>query len=677
MKLGPASPAPWRATVLALLVVVPLATAVGPAGAGMRSAATQAQVSLLEQPAWAALGTDLPLRLGITGDTTGLSVRAVVHASVGTRTGFTRTLHGARLGSVLAVTESAVAALPASPGGRVLTLPLQDPNQPRDPNRLRIPLSGRAAVYPVEVELRSPDTGERADAFVTYLVAVAPLSGGPPVAAPLQVAWIWHLLAEPSVDPESAHRVVTSVGPTGRVGRLVTALPTAADVPVILAPGPETLDVWAAASHTDPSLQAGLETVRAAARTHQVLAAPYVPIDVPGLQAAGLGSETSNELAAGSDALNDVLATRVDRRTSAVTPLDATALARLREAGVDRLVLRPDDLQPSPVTQSLTPARPFAVDSEGRRFTAVQTDPGLTDLLSGTDPAGLRAQRFLAGLCVVALEQPSQARGVVVEASPRSDVDAQLLETVLNGLRGHPLLRPVALDGLFQQVPLEQARGAPLARRLAPAASSTPAVSARSYRQERARLDAFAGLVGAQDPTVQRGDRTLLVALSSTLSGSGGRRRAGALLDAIDLRIRAFVSRIEAPPARTVTLTSRSAAIPVSLLNQTGRPVQVRVQLVSEKLRFPRGSVKVLTLPPRNLTTRFEVQARTSGNFPLRVVVTSADGRLPIQKARYTVRSSVVSGVGIAIAIGAGVFLGLWWITHWRRSRKRSIAITS
>jgi len=51
----------------------------------------------------------------------------------------------------------------------------------------------------------------------------------------------------------------------------------------------------------------------------------------------------------------------------------------------------------------------------------------------------------------------------------------------------------------------------------------------------------------------------------------------------------------------------------------------------------------------------------------------SEDGKLPLGTARYTVRSTVVSGVGIFLTIGAFVFLAIWWITHWRRSRRRPI----
>ena len=55
---------------------------------------------------------------------------------------------------------------------------------------------------------------------------------------------------------------------------------------------------------------------------------------------------------------------------------------------------------------------------------------------------------------------------------------------------------------------------------------------------------------------------------------------------------------------------------------------------------------------------------------PVLVTVSSPDGGLTLQRSRYTIRSSFVSGVGVFLAVGAGLFLAIWWLTHWRRSRK-------
>jgi hypothetical protein len=161
------------------------------------------------------------------------------------------------------------------------------------------------------------------------------------------------------------------------------------------------------------------------------------------------------------------------------------------------------------------------------------------------------------------------------------------------------------------------------------------------------------------------------MALTDAWPGNLGTRHAAAQLAGIDASVNAITGKIQAPQPRTVTLTSRRASIPVSLENSTGRDVRVRVRLDSSKLKFPDGPEKVITLKPRNTTTTIDVETRASGTFPIRVLVSSADGALPLGRVRYTVRSTVVSGVGIFLTIGAGLFLAIWWLTHWRKSRRR------
>ena len=76
-------------------------------------------------------------------------------------------------------------------------------------------------------------------------------------------------------------------------------------------------------------------------------------------------------------------------------------------------MVAPSDLEP--LDQRLTPGRPFTVlGGRGRGFPAAVNDPGLADLLEGSDPPALRAARFLGELTLVALEAPRDRRGVVV-----------------------------------------------------------------------------------------------------------------------------------------------------------------------------------------------------------------------------------------------------------------------
>ena len=101
---------------------------------------------------------------------------------------------------------------------------------------------------------------------------------------------------------------------------------------------------------------------------------------------------------------------------------------------------------------------------------------------------------------------------------------------------------------------------------------------------------------------------------------------------------------------RRVTVTARRADIPLSFLNQTGKPVTVHVHLASEKLLFPDGAEKVLVLPEGTTTQRFAVEARASGTFTMTVSLATGDGVVPLgEPEKVSVRSAVFSGAGAAL----------------------------
>ena len=223
-------------------------------------------------------------------------------------------------------------------------------------------------------------------------------------------------------------------------------------------------------------------------------------------------------------------------------------------------------------------------------------------------------------------------------------------------------------------MPLEQTKTGLVVRELAPLPAASPTVDPASYRSTRNDLDAFATTVGADDVAITTGHRGLLISLTSVWPGAIGRRQSAARLSAIDHGITQFANLIQTPPSGlTVTLTSRRANLPLSFNNLTGKPVWIRIKFQSDKLVFPRGTVRELQLMPKNTTEIFPVVTRASGTFPLNVSVTTRDGHLPLRAARYTVRSTVFSGVGLVLTIGAGLFLAIWWVTHWRRSRRRPV----
>jgi hypothetical protein len=624
-----------------------------------------ARITLLEQPAFTQVHADVLMTVRITGDPNLLRVQATMHGDIGTRSAFNDTVQRGNAG----------------PGGRHLPLTsVAKMNGGGGLYKMSVTAPNSTGVYPLDVSLYEVGNGTRVDSFVTYVVAVpGPGSGTGSMGKLLRLSWIWPFVANPAYLPNGSAdpAVVRELKPDGRLGRLAkllqtTEIPETTEIPVTLAPSPETLEALAALAKNDDSLASTLTPLL---HGKAAIAGPYVPIDIPSLVSAGIHTEIRTQLDAGARALSDV-GVQADNHIVIANPIDRGALNQLAETpGVQRLVV--DSAQLQPVANPLTPARPFLLQADGPALTAAAIDSGLTDLLTRVDtPPALRAQRFIAALAVVQRERPDFLRGVVVSMPSGWGAEPTTVEATslaAQGLRASPFVTVVGLTSLFDSVPLEVRQGskAPLVRRVNDAIRSASApVSARDLREKRIPFDAFRKLVAPDDPRIRRGERALLVAMSSVWTGPQGRRRAAQELGVIDASISQYKHLIRGPQQTTITITARRAAIPISFQNGSAQPITVRVRLKSEKLFFPQGADHVLTLPPHNTTTRFAVETRASGTFPLDIIVSSADGAIVFQTTRFTVRSTVVSGVGLFLTLGAGLFLAGWWANHYRRRRR-------
>lgn len=632
---------------------------------------------LEQQPAWVPVGGELPLALRIDGPVTDdMTIAVTSYSAISTRIGYEAAMRGDQLGlGTLLPTQIPIAfAPPDGSGTRTLRLGMQSPTGASDANLLPMRATG---VYPVELELRAGDGG-RLSGFVTPVVAIAPGPGGTPtVGEPLNVAWVWPMADRPAtlIDGSLDPAVVADLGTSGKIGGQAIALANH-DVPVTIAPGPETLETWQFLAQNNLELTGTLEALKRALARALLLNSPYVPIDVPSLAAGGFGAQVGDQLRKGADTLLKGLGVSGDEGTAVVDPIDSAAVSTLRGDGVSRLLVRDTALVPR--NENLTPARPFRLRGDAgdaREVTAVASDSGLARLLEGPDPPALRAQRFLAELAVIAIELPNLKRGVVVLNPTDDPPDLAVLNAALTGLSAeHPLLAPKDLRELFSvPVAQDEATGENLERELAPITPAAPPVTPTQYQDTERTLGGYNSLLPG-GPLAAPGEKSLFVSLSSAWKGPAGRARAEAELNAVSNGINQFVGGIHAPVNPTITVTASTAEIPVTFLNDTDQTVHVRVRLASDDLTFPDGPVRDLELPPRNTTVRFAVEARGSGTFPLALSVTSPDGSLQLQQTEVQVRSTFVSNVGVFLTVGAVLFLALWWGNDFRRRRKRKAA---
>jgi hypothetical protein len=130
---------------------------------------------------------------------------------------------------------------------------------------------------------------------------------------------------------------------------------------------------------------------------------------------------------------------------------------------------------------------------------------------------------------------------------------------------------------------------------------------------------------------------------------------------------------LELPPSGTIVVTSHEAKLPLVLRNQSGRSMQLALQLSSSELEFTGPNPVLLTLPPGPTDIEVPIQTRRSGEFEIDIRATSPDGGLAVADTHLTVQSRAISGVGVLLSAGALVFLVLWWVRNYRtRNRRRA-----
>jgi hypothetical protein len=643
-----------------------LALTVGLAGTGGAVLPASAQetpggtITLSEQTPWLGAGDAYRLRVDVEGvrSPDELELVVSVHGAVGSRSEFARTVEGALLKAPLATVTApldydaggavSVAFDPEGDGPDVAPLPDLD-----------------SGVYPVSVALRVRG-GAVVDDFTTHLVR-AP---DDPDLPPLRVAWVQPFGAPPTLRPDG-----TSSLPAERRDLLATlaAAVAGAELPVTLVPVPETLEALAES-------EAGIVDDLAGALVDgsEVLAETFVALPPGAMADPAWVDDVLVQRATGSTVVDDVLGEEPEQATATTYgPVDPGALRRLTALGVERVVLTEDALAPPPagVSTELTLLRPYDVDDgAGTTLRAVTADAGLAGHFGGDDPQ-LAAAHLLADLAVLFGDSPGLERGAVIHPPRRWDPTEAFLTTVLEGIAGNPMFDGTTVSDLVDEIPrLTDRRGDPVTRVLVEERSEPAGGGGLRVAQLRDQLAAMSAVLDPGHPDVAVLDRLLLTSQADQVDDA----LRGAYLDTVAGRLDQVRDGIRVLERSSYRLTAREGTIPLTIRNDNTFPVTVLLRLASDKLAFTSphdGEVdgfleRELVLEPGTTAEHVQVVTRASGDFPLRIELRSPDGRLDLGRTRVTIRSTVASGVGMALSFGAGLFLLVWWGKHWRTVRR-------
>ncbi len=654
-----------RAWVHLLVVIVALFTGLTAALPGTASAAPQtnppASIALASQSAWVSRGQPFALRVTIASNLprSGLDVGVTIYQRVTSRSSFRQTLQGRAAGGVLrSMAPTTVSSLPTDDAGAtVLDVPTTGPP---GPSLISCP-GGCDGVYPVRVDLTDATTGSPLGHLITYLIFTNPGT------TKLDFGAVIPFHAPPALSPGGQRQAPPSV--SERLSTLVASLASYPAVPVTLNTTPETVQTLASSVRPrDISTLAILKVL--APETHQEVTSPFVPVDLPALADTGLGSEADLQVLRGDQVLAGIVGPHVDTSTWVTDgDISSTALGYLQSRAITRLVLPEADL--TQYTGKLTLAQSFTLSGRnGYQPQAVSADPELGSYFTDYADPVLSAHQMLADLAVIYFEQPGDpsSRSVVAQAPLSWIPDPRFVNTLLSGLSTSPIVSPVTVGTIFG-LRLPQS-APPLVRKLAGNGPPT-SIPAGAIRVTRQKLNAFTSVVDQANSLISSFGDELLTAESSDLRYQNQARNLAVLRGKID----AQVSHVTLVPDRTVTLTARNGRIPITIVSNAPYVVHAVLNVASDKLTFPHGASQQVSLEPRDNARYVDVRSRSSGDFPMSVSLVSPHGGLVLLEARFTVRSTTASGVGIALSVGAGMILIGWWVRtfmHGRRQRPRA-----
>jgi hypothetical protein len=531
-----------------------------------------------------------------------------------------------------------------------------------------------SGVYPFVIEARGPAGDSRARVVTQLIRLPDPDTTTPPLA----IGLIFEHHATPSIALDGSPYLEKPIS-----GRLLDTLRIVARFPGIALttlPSASTLIGAEAAGATSDTFAALRPSP-----TRQMLAASYAPIALDAWQASGLTDEIDEQFDAGRSALSRLIGIQPDSSIAMLDPtVDADGLDLLYGNGATSVIVPSDRLLPAidPATTA-APTRGFDLRSRsGQRLNALTSDPAITAALAVESDPWAAAQRALAELSLIATANrlPAQGLAVIVPSDASPDTVGALLtgltyrDGTSAGGAGAPLLSPVLLDDLFAITDVATTYGndgvaAPTVRGLRSDEPDSLGDYPESLRRAQRSITGLLSMI-PESPGLAS------VAVHRALT-SGDRfltdEARGAVLASAGFAVVSVTDEIVMTPEQIVTLTSGSGKVPLNIENRLQVPARVHVSLRSAKLDFPDGAEFDQVLAP-GTTTRIDarVTTRASGAFPLEVIVTSADTVTPVTQARFTVRSTAISGIGLIISIGAGLFLMLWWLRHYRTARRAS-----
>ena len=514
------------------------------------------------------------------------------------------------------------------------------------------------------------------------------------------IAWIWPLIDQPrqAVCPGLLNNgLAASLASGGRLGELLqagsqyasTAQLTWAIDPELLAnvntmTKPYTVGDLGCGGAAKPASQAAaswLAQLKSATAGQPVFVTPYADADVAALTRSGMTADLTHAFTEGRTVATSLLSRDFTspgpagstNLTGLAWPADGIAnravLKNLAANGINTVVLDSSTMPPSPQQDYTPSAQTTASDGTSTPLTVLLSDDTITQIIGTADaPSDSRAtafaveQRYLAETAMIAAEQPSIGRSVVVAPPRRWDPPAGMASDLLDETVSAPWLHPVSLSDLAT---VKDPSGK--VSRQPPRSHSRSQLS-RALLGQASRAEQQARLLMSVEQNPSPALKNAAAAIeSSAWRGRGSAAQQGA---ALAQRISAYLAGQEGKltifVVPRVTLGGLKGTVPVSISNGLNYAVNVKLQADPSGGITVRGPPHVVTVPPlQQDIVKIAVAATTVGSTALRIrlltpqgVPFSAPSTVTIQATHYGTLALVIMAAALGVFVLTAVARG-------------------
>jgi hypothetical protein len=531
------------------------------------------------------------------------------------------------------------------------------------------------------------------------------------------IAWVWPLIDQPrqAICPGLLNNgLAASLASGGRLRELLDAGSTYASSahltwaidPALLANAatmtrPYTVtkpskvragECGGTSERANPAAISWLGQLKSATAGQPMFVTPYADADIAALVRYGMNADLTRAFTEGRSVAGSLLgrnfsasaasAGSVPASSTNLTGMawpadgiaDYTDLENLAASdGINTVLLDSSTMPPSPTLDYTPTAQTTTPDGVGAPLKVLLSDDTITQILgSANSPADSKAtafsveQRYLAETAMIAAEQPSIARAVVVAPPQRWDPPAGLASDLLAETVQAPWLRPVSLASLAA---VKNPSG--LATRQPPRAHSQAELGKPLLSQAR-QLDQQTRLLMSveQDPDQALSYAAAAVESSAWRGGGPAGQQGATLAQQLLGYVRSKEGELTVLGVPRVTLGGLKGTVPVSISNGLSYTVHVKLQAESSGGVTSVGQPRTVTVSAGDqLTVRVPVTATNVGSTTLRFRLLTPQG-LPFGTPTSMTVQATKYGTLVLVIIGAA--LGVFVLTAGARALRRA-----